>query len=93
MKLTLPANVPVTFYPTPGDDDRKRFSLMQPIGDITDERGGTVKALTDGRVIELHHSSEAKVIVNLNDILAEVIKATFYRLHLDAVLPNQEKSK
>ena len=44
MKLTLPANVPVTFYPTPGDDDRKRFSLMQPIGDITDERGGTVKA-------------------------------------------------
>ncbi|WP_101533108.1 hypothetical protein [Cohaesibacter celericrescens] len=87
MKMVLPANLPVTFYPTLGDDTRKRFSLLEHVTNITDEVGGVVKVFSDGRNLEFHHSSEAKAIITINDILAEVIKATFYRIEPPADQP------
>ena len=80
MKLILPANLPVTFFPTPGDDDRRSFPLMQSFGSIQDDKGGEIQALTDGRIIEFRHCSQAKAIVSINDILSEIVRATFYRI-------------
>lgn len=81
MKLILPADLPVVFFPTPGDDKRETFPKLDFVTELDDKRGNAIKALTDGRNVEFHHSNGSKAIISINDILIEVVKATFYQVY------------
>lgn len=80
MKLTLPAQLPVTFYPDLLDDTRKEKPTLQLIKDIPDQKRGTIRAYLaiNGNSIELHDASGAKAILKLDDILAGINRATFH---------------
>ena len=84
MRITLPADVPVTFYPSQLDDRRENRPLkLEYVSKIPHGADGEITVFSDGHNIELHHSSQAKVIFNLNEVLAMVVKATFDRLALE----------
>ncbi|SNZ20926.1 hypothetical protein [Cohaesibacter gelatinilyticus] len=82
MKVTLPAELRITFFPTPGDDNRNSHSLLSNIGEISLNQRDRVKVLmsSNGREIDLHHSNDAIAIVDMQEIIAAIVNATFNRI-------------
>ncbi len=84
MKIKLPADLQIIFFPTPGDDNRTSFPKLDRIGEMRDEKGALIKifASANGKELELVHPCEARAIIQVPEIIATVIHNTFSRISL-----------
>lgn len=89
MKIKLPADLQVTFFPTPGDDTRKSFPLLEHVGEMHDEKGSKIKIFmsSNGQELELVHPCNARAIVHVPEIIACVVRSTFARISLPETPP------